>query len=259
MPRLSQLSRSVADRVVLITGAGSGMGRATAHLFADEAALVAVTDRDAPSAAATAAEIIAAGGTAHPWSLDVTVAGEPDRVVAEVIERFGRLDVLVNNAGVSLIAPIDGPDYEDAWAATLAVNLTGQERMVRAALPHLLDSDAGRVINVASTEGLGATAFISPYTTSKHGVIGLTRGLAVELAARGITVNCVCPGPIHTAMTAPIDDEAKTRFARRRVPIRRYGEPEEVAHAILSLALPASSYLVGAVVVVDGGLSIQNT
>ena len=259
MPRLSQLSRSVADRVVLITGAGSGMGRATAHLFADEAALVAVTDRDAPSAAATAAEIIAAGGTAHPWSLDVTVAGEPDRVVAEVIERFGRLDVLVNNAGVSLIAPIDGPDYEDAWAATLAVNLTGQERMVRAALPHLLDSDAGRVINVASTKGLGATAFISPYTTSKHGVIGLTRGLAVELAARGITVNCVCPGPIHTAMTAPIDDEAKTRFARRRVPIRRYGEPEEVAHAILSLALPASSYLVGAVVVVDGGLSIQNT
>ena len=259
MPRLSQLSRSVADRVVLITGAGSGMGRATAHLFADEAALVAVTDRDAPSAAATAAEITAAGGTAHPWSLDVTVAGEPDRVVAEVIERFGRLDVLVNNAGVSLIAPIDGPDYEDAWAATLAVNLTGQERMVRAALPHLLDSDAGRVINVASTEGLGATAFISPYTTSKHGVIGLTRGLAVELAARGITVNCVCPGPIHTAMTAPIEDEAKTRFARRRVPIRRYGEPEEVAHAILSLALPASSYLVGAVVVVDGGLSIQNT
>lgn len=210
------------------------------------------------TAPATAGEITAVGGTAHSFTLDVTLAGEPDRVVASVVERFGSLDVLVNNAGVSIPAPIDHGDYEDA-AATLAVNLTGHERMVRAALPHLLSSDAGRIINVASTEGLGATACLSPYTASKHGVIGLTRGLAVELAPRGITVNCVCPGPIHTAMTAPIDDEAKTRFARRRVPIRRYGEPEEVAHATLSLALPASSYMIGAVVVVDGGLSVQNT
>jgi len=270
LSRLSRLSRSVAGRVVLVTGAGSGMGRATAHLFADEGALVAVTDRDATTAAATAAEITGAGGTAGAWQLDVTEPDAPGRVVAEVVERFGALDVLVNNAGVSILAPVDQPDdaddpahdaagYDDAWATTLAVNLTGYQRMVRAALPHLLAGDAGRIVNVASTEGLGATAFITPYTASKHGVIGLTRGLAVELASRGVTVNCVCPGPIHTGMTAPIDADAKTRFARRRVPIRRYGEPEEVAHAILSLALPASSYMIGAVVVVDGGLTVQNT
>jgi 3-oxoacyl-[acyl-carrier protein] reductase len=131
--------------------------------------------------------------------------------------------------------------------------------MIRAALAQLTREGAGRIVNVASTEGLGATAFASPYTASKHGVIGLTRALAVELGSRGVTVNCVCPGPIHTGMTSPIPDDAKIKFARRRVPLRRYGEPEEVAHAILGLVLPASSYINGAVLVVDGGLTIQNT
>jgi 3-oxoacyl-[acyl-carrier protein] reductase len=115
------------------------------------------------------------------------------------------------------------------------------------------------VVNIASTEGLGASAFASPYTASKHGVIGLTRALAVELGARGVTVNCVCPGPIRTGMTEPIPDEHKRRFARRRVPLRRYGEPEEVAHGTLSLVLPAASYINGAVLVVDGGMLAQNT
>jgi 3-oxoacyl-[acyl-carrier protein] reductase len=114
-------------------------------------------------------------------------------------------------------------------------------------------------VNVASTEGLGATAYLSPYTASKHGVIGLTRSLAVELGPAGVTVNCICPGPIHTGMTAAIPDEAKAKFARRRVPMRRYGDPEEVAHMTLSLVLPAASYITGAVLVVDGGLTIQNT
>ena len=99
----------------------------------------------------------------------------------------------------------------------------------------------------------------SPYTASKHGVVGLTRALAVELGSQGVTVNCVCPGPIRTGMTAPIPDDAKRKFARRRVPLRRYGEPEEVAHATLSLVLPASSFINGAVLVVDGGLLVQNT
>jgi len=131
--------------------------------------------------------------------------------------------------------------------------------MIRACLAHLVRNGDGRVVNIASTEGLGATAFLSPYTASKHGVIGLTRSLAVELGPLGVTVNCVCPGPIRTAMTASIPEEAKARFARRRVPLRRYGEPEEVAHAVLGLVLPAMSYVTGAVLVADGGLTAQNT
>jgi len=116
----------------------------------------------------------------------------------------------------------------------------------------------GRVVNIASTEGWGATAGASPYTAAKHGVIGLTRSMAVELGPRGVNVNCVCPGPIRTAMTAPIPDEAKEKFARRRVALKRYGEPEEVAHATLSLSLPAASFINGAALVVDGGMLIRN-
>ena len=173
--------------------------------------------------------------------------------------RLGPIEILVNNAGVGVVSPIDDMVYENAWATTLAVNLTAQARMVRACLPYLERDGEGRIVNIASTEGLGATARMSPYTASKHGVIGLTRSLAVELGSRGVTVNCVCPGPIRPGMTAAIPEDAKWVFARRRVPLRRYGEPEEVAHATLGLVLPAMSYVNGAVLVVDGGMTAQNT
>ena len=235
------------------------MGRATAHVFADEGAFVAVTDVALAGATVVADEIREAGGRAAAWALDVR---DPERVrgvVENVVMHHGPIDVLVNNAGVSIPAPIDSEGYDAAWETTLDVNLRGHTRLIRACLPYLLRNGEGRIVNIASTEGVGATAGISPYTASKHGVIGLTRGLAVELGARGVTVNCVCPGPIHTGMTAPIPEEMKTKFARRRVPLRRYGDPEEVAHAVLSLALPASSYINGAVLIVDGGMTAQNT
>ncbi len=245
------------DKVVVVTGAASGMGRAIAHLFADEGARVAVTDRDARGVDAVAGEIVAAGAFATGWTLDVSDPAAITRVVGEVALQIGPVDILVNDAGVSIPVEIGSDDFEAAWATTLAVNLTAQARMVRACLPYLERDRAGRVVNIASTEGLGATPFISPYTASKHGVIGLTRSLAVELGPRGVTVNCVCPGPINTGMTAVIPDDAKEKFARRRVPLRRYGDPEEVAHMVLNLALPAASYVNGAVVTVDGGLSIK--
>jgi 3-oxoacyl-[acyl-carrier protein] reductase len=221
--------------------------------------VVAVLDRDGDGATQVAAEITDAGGRAAGWGLDVT---EPDMVasvVGAVRDDLGPVDILVNNAGVSLPAGIDGDGFEQAWAATLAVNLTGHTTMIRACLGDLMRDGAGRIVNIASTEGLGATPYLSAYTASKHGVIGLTRSLAVELGRRGVTVNCVCPGPIHTRMTAAIPDEDKARFARRRVPVGRYGSPEEVAHATLSLVLPASSFVNAAVVVVDGGMTAQNT
>ena len=259
MRRLTKLSRSIAGKVALVTGAGSGMGRATAHLFADEGAKVAVVDVNADGVDAVVREIADAGGTAAGWALDVTDSTAISTLVRDVVARWGSLDILVNNAGVSQPAPIDSDDFDRAWTRTLAVNLTAHAQLIRACLPHLKAQRCGRVVNIASTEGLGATAFISPYTSSKHGVIGLTRSLAVELGSQGVTVNCVCPGPIHTGMTAVIPDEAKQKFARRRVPLRRYGEPEEVAHATLSLVLPAASYINGAVLVVDGGMTVQNT
>jgi 3-oxoacyl-[acyl-carrier protein] reductase len=259
VPRLTTLDRSIAGRVALVTGAASGMGRATAHLFADEGARVAVTDVVEDGVRKVVDEINGAGGEAHGWMLDVSDAERGKTVVREVIAYFGTLQILINNAGISRGAPIDADDYEDSWERTLEVNLSGQVRLIRAALPELMRDGAGRIVNIASTEGLGATAMISPYTAAKHGVIGLTRALAVELGARGVTVNCICPGPIRTGMTEAIPEEAKTKFARRRVPLRRYGEPEEVAHATLSLVLPASSYVNAAVVPVDGGMTAQNT
>lgn len=259
MTRLTKGDRSIAGRVAIVTGAASGMGRATAHLFADEGALVAVTDRTQEGVDAVVKEIDGAGGNALGWALDVT---DPDRIVTvvrEVEEALGPVDILVNNAGVALGTAIDDPRYDEVWAATFAVNLTAQERMIRACLPSLMRRREGRIVNIASTEGLGATAKGSPYTASKHGVVGLTRGLAVELGREGVTVNCICPGPIRTGMTAGIPEEAKEKFARRRVPLRRYGDPEEVAQATLNFVLPASSYVNGAVLPVDGGMMAQNT
>lgn len=258
MPRLSRLSRSIEGKVALVTGAASGMGRATSHLFADEGARVAVVDINSEGVAEVVQQIREAGGEAEGWTLDVRDAVGIVKLVEAVLEHFGSIDILINNAGISRPAPFQAEAYEEGWEETFDVNLTSHVRLVRAALPHLQASGAGRVVNIASTEGVGAQPFVSAYTASKHGVVGLTRAMAVELGQTGVTFNCICPGPIRTGMTAPIPDEAKEKFARRRVPLRRYGEPEEVAQATLSLVLPASSFINGAVLMVDGGLSIQN-
>jgi 3-oxoacyl-[acyl-carrier protein] reductase len=258
MAAIKKLERSVKGRGVLITGAASGMGRATAHVFAQEGAQVAVTDINEAGVTSVVDEIKSEGGSAHGWRLDVLDHADIKRVVAEIAARFGRLDIIVNNAGFGAFHPLDGPDYDKIWDRAIAGLLSAQQQIVRAALSHLRKSDAARIVNIASTEGLGATPGDTPYVVAKTGVIGLTRGLAVDLGPEGITVNCICPGPIRTALTDAIPEEHKTIFGKRRTALKRYGFPEEVAHMTVSLCLPAASYLTGAVIPVDGGLTIRN-
>jgi 3-oxoacyl-[acyl-carrier protein] reductase len=234
------------------------MGAATARVFATEGAHVAVTDYDLAAAEAVAYEIVQEGLSAAAWELDVA---DPERirvVVPQVAEAFGGLDIVINNAGISAFAPIDSEAYDAVWAKSLAVLLTSHQQVIRAALPYLRQSKAPRIVNIASTEALGATSRDSPYAAAKAGVTGLTRALAVELGREGITVNCICPGPIATGMTAAIPDADKQTFARRRTALGRYGEPEEVAHITVSLCLPAASYITGATIPVDGGLMARN-
>ena len=258
MSDFKQLSRSVRGLTVLVTGAASGMGRATARVFATEGANVAVTDITAEGPQAVAAAIAAAGGTAKAWTLDVADRDAITTVINDAAAHFGSLDIVVNNAGISVRGAIDDDGYDEAWTKALAVMLTAHQRIIRAALPHLRKSKSPRIVNIASTEALGATALHSSYSAAKAGVTSLTRSLAVELGREGITVNCICPGPIRTAITDRISEEHKTIYAKRRTALGRYGDPEEVAHMTLSLCLPAASFLTGAVIPVDGGLMARN-
>lgn len=258
MPTLAKLSRTIVGQTAIVTGAASGIGRATAHLLADEGAQVAVTDLHDDAVQAVVAEIKTVGGKAHGWAMDVSDASAVERVINAVAAHFGGLNILINNAGISAHAPVDSEQYPKIWDRALGVLLSANVATVRAALPHLRAAGAGRIINVASTEGLGATRFSSAYSAAKAGVIGLTRSLAVELGPEGITVNCICPGPVRTGMTAAIPEENKAKYARRRVALQRYADPEEIAHGILSLILPAASFITGVALPVDGGLTIRN-
>ena len=260
---LSKLSRSVEGARVLITGAGSGMGRATAHVFADQGAHVVVADRDASGVAAVVAEITDEYGPDRVRGVtgDVSTPQGRNELVAAVVDAWGGVDVLINNAGVSLVTSVfsDEDSFLQNWDQTLAINVSAHAHLIRLCLPYLMKApNGGRVVNIASTEGIVATGGLSAYTASKHAVIGLTKNCAVELGRHNITVNAICPGPIDTAMTAGIEQDDKEKYARRKVPLRRYGIPEEVAQMTLSLCLPAASYTNGAALVVDGGMTIKH-
>ncbi|MFZ9697328.1 MAG: SDR family NAD(P)-dependent oxidoreductase [Ilumatobacteraceae bacterium] len=259
MARLTMLDRSVAGKTVIVTGAASGMGRATAHLFADEGANVVVADMGDDRVMRVVGEIISAHGADCVIGVPTDVTSDDHRraLVDATVARFGTVDVLVNNAGISRASSVfaDDASFADAWNATLAVNLSAYAHLVRLVVPYMTGR-SGRIVNVASTEAIVATPGLAAYSAAKHGVIGLTKSLAAELGRHGINVNAICPGPINTAMTAAIPDDSKTIYAKRKVPLRRYGEPEEVAQMTLSACLPAASFLNGASIVVDGGMTI---
>ncbi len=255
---LSELSRSISGSVALITGAASGMGKATAELFAEQGAIVAATDVQEQQLDSVVENITKAGYSAHSWVLDVSDPAAIQTTVETIARQLGGLDIVINNAGIGAGGPFDADDFETRWSRALDVMLSAHQRIIRAALPHLRNSTSPRIVNIASTEGLGATKYSTAYSTAKTGAIGLTRALAVELGSEGITVNCICPGPIRTGMTASIPEADKQEYARRRIALKRYADPEEVAHMTLSLVLPAASFVTGVALPVDGGLTIKN-
>jgi len=247
------------DKVVVITGAGSGIGRATALAFGREGAKVVVADLDIPSAQATVDQIKAAGSQAESLQVDVSVAADVGRMVSATVERFGRLDVLVNNAGVFFQLPVVQVP-EEQWDWLMSINLRGVYLGCKHAVPQMIRQGKGVIVNTASIAGLRGFGGYGTYGAAKGGVVQLTKALAVEVARVGIRVNCVCPGIIETAMLDQgvaqmgLDKTAFVQLAGAAHPMGRIGRPEEVAAAILFLASDDASFITGIALSVDGGL-----
>ena len=245
-------------KVAVVTGGGSGIGRAAAALFAAEGAAVVVADVVEEAAASASADITAAGGEARPVAVDVADELEVQRMVDAATTAHGRLDVLFNNAGIFPAddgGVLDTPP--DTWRRVMEVNLQGVWLGCRAAIPAMLASGGGSIVNVASFVALmGAATAQVAYTASKGGVLSLTREVAVEYARQGIRANAVCPGPIETPLLAELLADPERRARRLvHVPIGRFGRPEEIAAAALFLASDESSFVTGSALVVDGGIT----
>ena len=253
------MSDSLRGRSGLVTGAGSGLGRATALQFGAIGARVIVADVNVEAGEAVVAEIVDAGGSASFVATDVTDPAACEALIAACVDAFGTLDFAVNNAGTTG-TPGSIVDYPlDAWRATMAVNLDGVFFAMRAELPSMVEAGRGAIVNVASGAGLVGFAGLPAYVASKHGVVGLTKSAALECAARGVRINCVCPGSVRTPMLEGFmgGDERMERAMTAGVPMGRLGTPAEIAEAIVWLCSDAASYMVGHALVCDGGATVQ--
>lgn len=242
----------LTDQVALVTGSGRGIGRAIALALAEQGANVAINDIDEEAARAMAVEIEGQERQALVHTANVVEESQVEAMVEAILERWGRLDILVNNAGITR----DGlliRMKEEQWDAVLTVNLKGAFNCTKTAARPMMKARYGRLVNIASVAGLTGNPGQANYAASKGGLIALTKTTALELASRSITCNAVAPGFIETAMTQELPEEVRASWLQR-IPLGRAGTPEEVAAAVVFLVGPASTYVTGQVLTVDGGM-----
>ncbi len=250
----------LADKTVLITGAGSGMGRLAAQVFAREGAQIVAVDVAEPALRETAASVEGEGGQILALPADVSIAADVERAVAEGLRAFGRLNVLYNNAG---IFPDDDTSVvdtdESVFQRVLDVNLKGVFLCCKHGIPHLIEAGGGSIVNVASFVALvGCTVPQDAYTASKGAVLSLTRSLAVQYGRQGIRANAICPGPIMTPLLEGLFPSEEERLKRlNRIPLGRFGRAEDIVYAALYLASDESSWTTGTTFVVDGGITVN--
>lgn len=245
--------RGLEGKVVVVTGAGRGMGKAIAERLAEEGARVAVTDVDEKTAVSTAADLEGAAG----FRLDITDAGEVTRRVDEIVAELGPIDALVNNAGWDRLAPFLDTD-EDLWERLLDINLRGPIRMTKAVLPQMVERQSGRIVNISSDAGRVGSSGEAVYSACKAGIIGFGKTVAREVARHNITVNAICPGPTDTALLEEVaqGNEKVIESLKRAIPMRRLGLPEDIAGAVAFMVSDDAGFITGQTLSVSGGLTM---
>jgi len=252
------MSGRFAGRGILVTGAGSGIGRAAAQLFANEGGRVAVVDQDENEAQATVTSIRQAGGEALAIGADVSREADCRGMVERALAAYGRLHVAFNNAGIGASGFAVADEEEVTWSRLIDVNLKGIFLAMKYEIPAMVSAGGGAIVNTASVAGLVGERGIGAYSASKHGVVGLTRTAALDYIGQGVRINAVCPGATRTRILANWFQDPKVEsFILSRHPIGRIAEPEEIARAVLFLASDDASFIVGQALAVDGGLTAQ--
>ena len=251
----------LTDQVCIVSGAGQGLGRSVALEMAGEGAKVALIERNPDTVGKVAAEIAAAGGTAEAYAFDVTDYDAYGKAVADVLRRFGRIDVLVNNAAINPPPKTILEDNLDDWRRTIAINLEAVYMGSKLVAPHMVQRKAGRIISIASIQGFASSGEVGAYNAAKGGIIALTKSMAVELGPHNILVNAVAPGFMSTPMSIVrgVNETETPEFidlyvTKGKIPLRRTGYPEDVSGTVIFLASKYCRYMTGQLLVVDGGL-----